>query len=251
MKAHIFEILEHGPCNDGLVRALRACDDQYYVDLNHRVITDDDRDWVDEYDIPTINEPAGAPMLGARGLHPNAQRRFACIDIWHSSRARRRPLPGTRLDKALEDAIVRTYKLSMLKNRPTAAEYALADAEAVASACGDESWSCLLGTNRADWHGYHHEPWYTADGLRAYVVRDTSAPSTDPLLLSLEFSRTWIDDALGTCVVEVAGPNKFSCANLGLPSATWREIVAAFMARMWTVDEAIAELDRTRPVGLR
>lgn len=251
MKANIFEILKHYPCDAGLVRALRACDADYYVDLTHRLISDDDREWITDFEVPTIDEPAGAPMLDARGLHPNAQRRFACINIWCSGHTRRRPLTGTRLDKALEDAIVRMYKRVTLKNRPSAAEYELADANAVEAAGGDESWSELLGTKRADWHGYRHEPWYFADEDRAYFVKNANMPDADDVRLSLEFYSTYLDDALGTCVVVAVGPNKFSCPDLGLSSATWREVVAAYMARMWTVDEAITELDRTRPAGLR
>jgi hypothetical protein len=251
MKASIFEILKRDPCTAGLVRALRACDADYYVDLTHRLIRDSDREWTADFEIPTVDEPAGAPMLDARGLHPNAQRRFACIDIWRSSRTRQRPLTGTRLDKALEDAVVRMYKRVTLKNRPSAAEYELADAKAVEAARGDENWSWLLGTMSAGWHGYHHEPWYTTDEDRAYVVNNADRPDGGGIRLSLEFYTSYLDDALGKCVVVAVGPNKFLCRDLGLSSATWREVVAAYMARMWTVDEAITELDRTRPAGLR
>ena len=42
----------------------------------------------------------------------------------------------------------------------------------------------------------------------------------------------------------------YTCRGLKLYEKEWWEIVAAFCGRMMTADEAIAELDRTRPANL-
>jgi hypothetical protein len=174
-----------------------------------------DLDWLHHRN---LLDDAAYAKLSTRSMYGCAPlvRRFACTQIGA------RPVTGPRFPAEIEKAVVavRDRDFEFLRRRPSQEEMRFP--------------------------GRRVGPWVdSASDPVAYITETREG-------WRLEFFPYAGQDLRFSPVNIIAiEEGVYSCRGLRLHRKEWWEIVAAFCGRMMTAEEALAELDRTRPADLR
>ena len=216
MKIKLEDVLKCRPCRDGFANALPALEGLEF-DLTDRRVGRAELSWCYSKNLISRQEYHDLRQL-PREYGPI--KIFACLVVGYE------PLtPATvRLDPVAEEMLVRQLGC-YLTHRLEGAEQ-------------------VFDTESA---GYEALWWCGGYRKAAFVTVDSSSTSSEsrPRWV-LEYSNDYLDNVLGIKTAYQLKSGKYSCPGLKMYNKQWWEIFAAYCSRLWTIDEALAELNRTR-----
>ena len=217
MKIALKDVLAKEPCEFGLENALPALRGLEFDLADPRIPLHHLR-WLYHHDLITEGQYA---ELAQFPREDKPQIDVACLVVGY------KPLTSDtiRLDPVAEEMIVR-YACRYLTRR-------LEGGDRVFKTVGPSS---DINSDRG--------PWTCGRGELAVWLRSEPDDSRETWIL--EYTCTFLDDELGTQRVHQLKNGRYSCPGYKLYDKQWWEIVAFHAGRMVTVDEALAELARTR-----
>jgi hypothetical protein len=217
VKIKLSDIVEGSPCNSGMARALRLCDNEGIVTLSPGKYAAEDVRWLRNQSI--LSDKERDALLGrAKPLEKLLrQPPIACVQIGIE------PATGKRFPSTIEELVVesRANDWQFLRDRPSPADQQFGPRE-------ESPWVDRYGDDVLDYD---------------WDDNDTR--------VELSFARWSLHEMVGCVMVQRCKSGLFSCRKLKLFEREWWEIIAAFCRPMMTQEEALAELDRTRPANLR
>ena len=217
MKIKLTDILDRSPCQSGLARALRLCDNDGIVTLRPGKYAEEDVHWLRNQCFLDDKERddllSRAKPLSDLVREPH----IACVRVGIE------PATGKRFTSQVEKLVVdfRAEDCQFLRDRPSAADQRFREGQ-------ETPWVDRFGDDVLDCG------WYD-----------------DDVRVELSFANLALHERVGYVEVRRDKNGLFSCRRLKLYKREWWEIVAAFCKPMMTHEEALAELDRTRPANLR